>query len=125
MIKIVLKPTSIMTLSCRTAIRMPSKRGQIISLMCIFLNDVELIQLMRSHQLDVLVELAGHTSTNRLVLFKGNRFAPLQITGIGYPPTTGLSEMDAKILDPYVVGDQPEHYYTEAPLILHPLHFGV
>lgn len=83
-----------------------------------FLNDVELIQLMRSHQLDVLVELAGHTSTNRLVLFKGNRFAPLQITGIGYPPTTGLSEIDAKILDPYAAGDQPEHYYTEAPLVL-------
>lgn len=82
------------------------------------LNDIELIRLMRSHQLDVLVELAGHTSTNRLVLFKGNRFAPLQITGIGYPPTTGLSEVDAKILDPYVVGGRPEHYYTEAPLIL-------
>jgi tetratricopeptide (TPR) repeat protein len=82
------------------------------------LNDVELMRLMRSHQLDVLVELAGHTSMNRLVLFKGNRFAPLQITGIGYPPTTGLSEVDAKIVDPYVVGPHPEHFYAEAPLTL-------
>lgn len=82
------------------------------------LNDVQLYELMRSHQLDILVEMAGHTSTNRLMLFKDNRFATLQISGIGYPPTTGISAIDAKILDRYVFTDRAPNYYAEKPLVL-------
>lgn len=82
------------------------------------LNDVQLYELMRSHQLDILVEMAGHTSTNRLMLFKDNRFATLQISGIGYPPTTGISAIDAKILDQYIATDKASDFYAEKPLIL-------
>lgn len=82
------------------------------------LNDVDLYELMRSHQLDVIVEMAGHTSANRLALFRSNRLATLQLTGVGYPPTTGLSTIDAKILDPYVASSCASDFYTEKPLIL-------
>lgn len=82
------------------------------------LNDVELYELMRSHQLDILVEMAGHTSANRLMLFKDNRFARLQISGIGYPPTTGLATMDAKLLDSHIANDGDPRYYSEEPMIL-------
>lgn len=82
------------------------------------LNDVELYGLMRSHQLDVVVEMAGHTSANRLMLFKDNRFANLQISGIGYPPTTGLKEVDAKLLDCHIANVRDSEYYSEEPMVL-------
>lgn len=82
------------------------------------LNDVKLYELIRSHQLDVIVEMAGHTSANRLTLFKSNRLAALQITGVGYPPTTGLTAIDVKMLDPHIITESVSDFYTEKPLIL-------
>lgn len=82
------------------------------------MNDVQLFELMRSHQLDILVEMAGHTSANRLMLFKDNRFATVQISGIGYPPTTGLSTVDAKVLDCHIFNDKASNFYAEKPMVL-------
>lgn len=82
------------------------------------LNDIQLYELIRSDQLDIIVEMAGHTSANRITLFASNRFATLQLTGVGYPPTTGLSTIDAKILDRFVVDDKASDFYTERPMAL-------
>lgn len=82
------------------------------------LNDIQLYELIRSHQLDIIVEMAGHTSANRIALFASNRFATLQLTGVGYPPTTGLSTIDAKILDRSVVDENASDFYTERPMVL-------
>jgi len=79
--------------------------------------DVRLVSLMRSHQLDILVELAGHTSANRLNLLR-ERLATRQLTGLGYPPTTGLSSIDGKLLDIHIANDDSPHYFTEVPLVL-------
>lgn len=81
------------------------------------LNDQELYDLMSSHQLDVLVELAGHTSANRLPMLQ-YRMAALQVTGLGYPPTTGLASVDLKVLDKYVVTPDAASYYAEEPMVL-------
>lgn len=82
------------------------------------LNDVQIFELIRSHQLDIIVEMAGHTSANRLTLFGENRFATLQVTGVGYPPTTGLSSIDAKLLDRFIAADGVDDFYAENPMIL-------
>lgn len=79
--------------------------------------DDELAELLYAHKLDVLVELAGHTSLNRLPMLR-NRFAPLQVTGIGYPPTTGLSSIDAKFIDVHQIDQNMDELYSEAPGIL-------
>ncbi|WP_138223208.1 tetratricopeptide repeat protein [Nibricoccus aquaticus] len=62
------------------------------------LSDDQALELIRRDRLDVLVDLAGHTARNRLLVF-ARRAAPVQITWIGYPNTTGLSAMDFRLTD--------------------------
>jgi predicted O-linked N-acetylglucosamine transferase (SPINDLY family) len=81
------------------------------------MTDEAVAALIRRDELDILVELAGHTRNNRLPMLAG-RLAPIQITALGYPGTTGLGSIDYKLSDP--VADPPgaEAYYTESLLRL-------
>jgi predicted O-linked N-acetylglucosamine transferase (SPINDLY family) len=54
--------------------------------------------LVRSDALDILVDLAGHTGRNRLPIFR-RRLAQAQVTYLGYPDTTGVPEMDFRLVD--------------------------
>jgi predicted O-linked N-acetylglucosamine transferase (SPINDLY family) len=80
-------------------------------------TDAQLCSLMRSHQLDILVELAGHTSHNRISLLH-HRMATVQLTALGYPPTTGLRSVDGKLLDRFTSTDADRYYYAEKPVVL-------
>jgi protein O-GlcNAc transferase len=80
-------------------------------------TDQELAKFIVSHNLDVLVELAGHTSHNRLWMLQA-RLAKLQITALGYPATTGLRGIDAKIVDVNLFSEGDEKYYSEIPMVL-------
>lgn len=62
------------------------------------MSDDDLAALIQEDGIDILVELSGHTADNRLVML-ANRVAPLQVTYLGYPNTTGLSAMDYRITD--------------------------
>lgn len=55
-------------------------------------------QLIESHQIDILIDLAGHTNGNRLDVFS-QKSVPIQITYLGYPNSTGLTSVDYRITD--------------------------
>jgi predicted O-linked N-acetylglucosamine transferase (SPINDLY family) len=62
------------------------------------LNDPAAAKQVRDDRIDILVDLAGHTSYNRMMLF-AHRPAPVQMTYLGYPNTTGTIAIDARITD--------------------------
>jgi protein O-GlcNAc transferase len=77
------------------------------------LPNADVAKTIRADRIDILVDLVGHTSTNRMELFVAKP-APIQLTYLGYPNTTGLSTMDYRITDGWA--DPPgetERYHAE------------
>jgi len=74
--------------------------------------DDELYQLIRSHEIDVLVDLSGHTAENRLLVF-ARRAAPVQVTWLGYMNTLGMKGMDYRLTDWSADPAGSEAFYTE------------
>lgn len=75
-------------------------------------NDDTVCMLIKSHGIDVLIDLSGHTNNNRLdVLSK--KPAPVQITYLGYPNSTGLTTVDYRITDKYADPLETTQFFSE------------
>ena len=76
------------------------------------LSDDEVARLVEEDGIDILIDLAAHTG-KRISLFT-RKTAPVQITWLGYPNTTGLSAIDYRFTDDIAdpVGES-DRYHTE------------
>lgn len=81
------------------------------------LNDEEAAQLIRSYEIDVLVDLQGQTSGARAGIL-AYRPAPIQITYLGLPATTAFPFVDYVIADDFLIPSQQAAYYSEKPLYM-------
>ena len=63
-------------------------------------SDAVVAEQIRQDQIDILVDLGGHTAGNRLLVL-ARRPAPVQISLFGYPNTTGMAAVDYRITDPW------------------------
>ncbi len=81
------------------------------------LNDLDAAQLIRSHEIDVLVDLQGQTSGARANML-AYRPAPIQITYLGLPATTGLPSIDYVIADRFLIPEEYAPCYSEQPLYM-------
>lgn len=76
------------------------------------LKDPEFADLVVKDRIDILVDMSGHTGRNRLLAF-ARKPAPVQVTWLGHPATTGLTRMDWRIADSIVDPLHTDHLYTE------------
>jgi predicted O-linked N-acetylglucosamine transferase (SPINDLY family) len=79
------------------------------------LNDERLASQIRADRIDILFDLAGHTASNRLLVF-ARKPAPIQISWIGYEGTTGLAAMDYLLADHLMIPPGSERHYRETVL---------
>lgn len=80
-------------------------------------TDDEVARQIQGDRIDILVDLAGHTGSNRLVLF-GMRAAPVQACWLGYFGTTGVPAMDYVIGDEVVLPPGDDGLFTETAVRL-------
>jgi len=74
--------------------------------------DKEVADLISSDKIDILVEMAGHTKDSSVSVL-GYKPAPVQVTYLGYPGTTGMSQVDYRLTDVIADPKDQQKYYTE------------
>lgn len=86
---------------------------------CAALSDKALDRVIREHGIDVLIDLSGHTKGGRLPALD-RKPAPVIVSAIGYPNTTGHPSVDWRIVDSVTDPDGAEGLCTERLLRIDP-----
>jgi len=81
------------------------------------LDDASAAKLIHQDGIDILVDLCGHTGSNRLLVM-ARRPAPVQVTYLWHAGTTGLSAIDWRLSDPWIDPDGVAAAYSERTIRL-------
>lgn len=76
------------------------------------LSNAKIAELMRQNEIDIAVDLKGHTEDSRFGIFLHGA-APIQVTYLGFPGTTGSNHIDYIIGDKWVTPFEHEEFYSE------------
>ena len=76
------------------------------------LSDDELADRIQADEVDILIDVSGHTTGNRLPVF-AQKPAPIQVTGFGHATGTGLQTMDHVLADPIFIPQSARHLLAE------------
>ncbi len=74
-------------------------------------------RMIEQDRIDVLVDLAGHTNSNRLPVLT-YKPAPIQVSYLGYPNTTGSKSVDYRFTDSLADLPESQKFYTEELIFL-------
>ncbi len=85
-------------------------------------NFDKIAQTIYNDEIDILVDLSGHTKNNALPVFK-YKPAPVQLSGMGYVLSTGIYEIDGFLTDIYASPNENSPYFTEKLFRLYHTHF--
>jgi predicted O-linked N-acetylglucosamine transferase (SPINDLY family) len=85
------------------------------------LSDDDLADRIQRDQVDVLVDLSGHSGGNRLAVF-ARKPAPVQVSACGSVTGTGLPTMDYLLADPVFIPESVRHLFAEQ---IHDLPCGI
>ena len=99
-----------------------SYTNKLKNLGCVFkdikdFNETKIIELVRSDNLNIAIDLMGYTGNNKNFIFR-NRIAPIQINYLGFPGTMGSKLYDYIIGDDLIIPKKDERFYTEKVLRL-------
>ena len=75
-------------------------------------SDAQLARRIEADGIDMLLDLSGHTTHNRMAML-AKRVAPVQVSFLGYPHSTGVPNIDAMLADPVVAPPGSEGLFTE------------
>ena len=75
---------------------------------------LESVSLIRNDELDILIDLDGHSNGGMTLMLMAEKIAPLELMGIGYFATTGLTAIDGFITDSELSPTGDEKYFSEA-----------
>ncbi|HEC04157.1 MAG TPA: hypothetical protein ENI81_11545, partial [Phycisphaerales bacterium] len=81
------------------------------------LRDQEVAKMIEQDKIDILVDLAGHTSGNRLGVM-ARKPAPVQVTYLGFPDTTGMGQIDYRLTDETADPPDAQRFHTEKLVFL-------
>ena len=75
-------------------------------------SDLQVAQLLHEMQVDIAVDLVGFTRGQRLNIFS-HRPAPVQVSYLGFPGTSGAPYIDYILADQFVIPPHSSRYYSE------------
>lgn len=76
------------------------------------MSDAALAAKLRELEIDIVIELGGHTQDGRLMALRDHP-VPVQVTYLGYPGTSGMRFMDYTLVDRFVVPPEGEQHFSE------------